>query len=156
MALRNFEDHVHLASYTGVMNRHNGPDARSDMLLQLTFIQIERIGTNIDINRLRASEYERVGRGDKRKGWHYNFIALFQIEKERCKLQRVCARGCKQGLAHAKCSLQKVLTSGRVKTVTGDVTHPDCFSQVFPLVTGESGTVERDIVINLCHGVSHL
>src|SRR5882762_6307737 len=50
--IRHAKDDVHLARYTGVVNRHGGPRLIRDQLFKLPLVEVERVRSHIDEDRL--------------------------------------------------------------------------------------------------------
>src|SRR5215471_994488 len=88
VTLSNGHDGVHLAADSGVMHRHNRLRSRRYRRLNLGFVDIERVGTNIDKNRHTSSQHDGVGRRYKGERWHYYFVAGAYVGEDGSHLQR--------------------------------------------------------------------
>ncbi len=70
------------------MHGDNGPGARRNRGLDQPFIQIERILPDIDEHRNRAAQDKSVCSRHKGVGRQDNFVATFDVQQQRCQIQR--------------------------------------------------------------------
>ena len=82
MSLRESENLVHLAAHPGIVHGHDRPCAWGDEILELRFINVERVRPDIRKDNFRTPERKGIGRRDKRKRGHNDFIARLKIQEK--------------------------------------------------------------------------
>ncbi len=104
VAPRDIQNRVHLAGYTGVMHHRDHTCFVRDGILNLPFIYIHRVRTDVHKDRNGMAQHKAVRRRDKRIGRHDHFLALSDTGQMRCHLQCACA-GCRQKHPRSLCPL---------------------------------------------------
>ena len=73
---------VHFAGNARVVNDHDRTRALRDRRLDQRFVDVERVGPDVDEHRHAAAEHKGVGRRDEGVGRHHHFIARSDVGQD--------------------------------------------------------------------------
>ena len=146
MAAGSLEDGGHVAGHTGVMHGNDRPRTSGDGFLDPPLVKVERIGADVDENRPRSTEDERIRGRDERERRHDHLITLADVAEQRRHLQR---RGAGMGEEHfvsAAMFFEPLLTTAREDSIAREVSAAHRFDDVFELTPDHRRQVERDVI----------
>ena len=90
----NIHNRIHFTGHTGVMHDYDDFGFIRDGSFDFLFINVHRIRTYIDKNKLCSHHYSCSCRAGKGKGREDHFITRFQITQEQCHIQSRSTAGC--------------------------------------------------------------
>lgn len=137
-------DRVHLASHTGVVDRHDRLGAGGDRRLNQPFIDVEGVFADVNEDRHPSTKHEGVGRGHKGIGGHDDLIPRLDVGKDGGHLQRCRAGVGEQGLVAAGLIFQPGVALFGEVAIACKLTAGMGLGDVMELLTGEVGLVERN------------
>jgi len=143
------KDAIHFAADAGIMDGDDGSCARGNEASNLLLINVQRIRADVAEDRARATQHERINRGDECEGRNDDFVAGLNIEKKRGHLQRIRARGCQKSLGNSESFFEKLLTFCCKVAVSGNVGAFKRLKNVAKLVAGKTRSIEWDAISQL-------
>ncbi len=137
-------DRVHLASHTGVVDRHDCLGAGCDRCLDQPFVDVEGVFADVHEDRHPPTEHEGIGRGHESVGGHDDLIPRLDVGQDGGHLQCCRAGVGEQGLVAAGLFLQpSVALLGEV-AIACQLAAGMGLRDVMELLTGEVGLVKWD------------
>ena len=144
--VRDRQDRVHLAADTRVVHGKDGPRPGRDQRLQETLVEVERVRTDVDEDRARPAQHDRVRRGDEGERRHDHLVARTEVEEQGGELERRRAGRRQQHPAGSEQVLEHSAALLGEHAVAGDAARSHRLLDVADLVPGQTGAVERDAV----------
>ena len=145
MAAGDLQDGIHLTGHAGVMHRHNGLGERGNEILDLRFVQVERVGSDIRKYRAHAAQDKGINRGDKGEGGENNFVTGLAFDQQGRHLQGMRAGGGDEGFGDTQLGFEQLTALAGEGAITGDVPAGDRLGDVGHLQAGRGGFVEGDV-----------
>ena len=96
IALGNVGEEVHLARDARIMHDADGARARRDCTLYQRLVEVQRVGPDVHEHGGRATQHERIRRGDERVGRHDDFVPGPDVREHGRHFQRRRARVAEQ------------------------------------------------------------
>ena len=120
---------VHLTGDARVMDGNDRLCLFGDRVLDLVFVDIHSVGSDVDKHQLGAAQRKRVGGGAEGEGRQDDLVTGLDIQQQRCHLQRVGAGGGEQRFGGAGFFLQPGVTFLGEGAVAADLMIIDSLSQ---------------------------
>src|SRR5579863_529133 len=137
------QNRIHLTTNASVMHRYNRASAGRNQPLQLRFIQVERVGTDIREHGPSAAQYESVRSGNEGERRDDNLVARLDIQEQGGHFKRMSAGGSQQRLFGAHAFFQDRVAEGRETPIATDLHGVDGLLDVGELRSDFAKPVER-------------
>ena len=139
---RDRHDGVHLAGHPCVVHRHDGARPLRDGGLDLTLVDIESVGPDVDEDGHAAAKHERVGGRDERERRHDDFVARLNAGDKRRHLERSRAGLRQERPAASDRICQPLFAPPRELPVARQMRPVDRFANVVELPPGDVRPIE--------------
>src|SRR5262245_10032507 len=83
MSLGDLHDPIHFTTDASVMIWNDRSRSRRNSCFDLLFVDIHRVGSNIDEHRFGPQPDNGIGRRNKRIGWQDNLVTVMQVAEYR-------------------------------------------------------------------------
>ena len=144
MPARDSHDRVHFASNARVMHKKNRFRARGNALLDLAFIDVQRVRANIHEDRLGARKHERICRRGKREGGNNDFVSRSDIQEQRSHFQRMSAGRRQERFLNPKRMFEEAMALRSEVAVAGKFRRRDGGANVIKFISRRERTIERN------------
>ena len=144
---------VHLTRHACIMHGNNSPGARRDRGLDQPFIQIERVLPDIDEHRNRAAQHESVCGRHKGVGRQDDFVAAFDVQQQRCQIQRRRAGVSQQCLGATSLRFDPLMAAFGERPVAGEMVIALRLGRIDQLLARRVRPVEWNKI--WCHRLTH-
>ena len=118
MLVRHLHDCVHVAGYTGIMDRHNDSRSGRDKRFQCLRIDVRIARHRVREHHFRSFAQKRQGCTDERITGNDHLVSGVQVTQHRTHLQGIGAGGRQQSLAKTVPLFEPSLTTLGERTVT--------------------------------------
>ena len=150
MAAGNVHDGVHLAGDTGVVHGHNDLGLVGDGGFDLGFINVHRIGADIDKHQLGPGQHGSGGGAGEGEAGQNDLVTRVNIAQQHGHIQSGGAAGGQQYFLGVEAFLNPRIALLGKGTVAADLMGVDGLFDIFQLVPNAGGHIKRD------HGKSPL
>ena len=144
VAARDLHDRVHVAADAGVVDGHDRLRPRGDRRLDPRLVDVQRVGPDVDEDRRRAAQRERVRRRDERERRHDHLVAGSHAAEDRRHLEGRRAGVGEERLPGADPLLEPGAAALGERAIAREMAVRVGLGDVVELPAGHERLVERD------------
>ena len=126
------------------MHNEDRLGAWRDCGLDQRFVEIERVGTNVDEDRYGTAQHDGIRGRNEGERWHDHLVTRLKVEQQRGHLERGGARVGQQCLGRIETLLQPLVAAPRKAAITGSVRARNRLPDIVELITGCFWAIEID------------